>query len=283
MKTKHIQLFEQYSANTDTNAIDSIFENWKSNLSEDMLGIFSIFENEAGDEDWLSDEELSSGERAAIARDNQVMSKEQLAALYLRALDKAEDNEEPVHVLSIQGMKDFAEISPKTQTAKITNSALADAIGLESQRTISRTVNKFLNLINGVGGTESEIIYNKLQKAYNFFKGQTPDVVASIAAEAIQDSSVSNKHRSSLDANTELAAEKRLEKKKSDLRLGAAVYSLINELRRNPFFSEISKAQSAAINKLSKEIGLDPESLKEAYKKYLVDKKIMNKLNYSAF
>ena len=61
------------------------------------------------------------------------------------------------------------------------------------------------------------------------------------------------------------------------------IAKIINELRRNPFFSEISKAQSAAINKLSKEIGLDTESLKEAYKKYLVDKKIMNKLNYSAF
>lgn len=280
MKTKHIQLFEQYSSNTGDNLIDGIYENWKSNLSEDMLSIFSIFESE--EEDWLSDEELSSGERAAIARDNQVMSKEQLAALYLRALDKSENNEEPNYILSIPGMRDFAEVSEKTQKVKLTNSALADAIGLESQRTISRTVNKFLNLINGIGATDSEIIYNKLQKAYNFFKTQTPSVIATIAGEAIQDSSVSNKHRSSLDSNTELAAEKRMEKKKQDLKIGAAVYSLINELRRNPYFSDIVKAQATAIRKLSEETGMDSMFIKEAYKKYLTDKKIMTRLNYSA-
>ena len=280
MKTKHIQLFEQYSSNTGDNLIDGIYENWKSNLSEDMLSIFSIFESE--EEDWLSDEELSSGERAAIARDNQVMSKEQLAALYLRALDKSENSEEPNYILSIPGMRDFAEVSEKTQKVKLTNSALADAIGLESQRTISRTVNKFLNLINGIGATDSEIIYNKLQKAYNFFKAQTPSVIATIAGEAIQDSSVSNKHRSSLDSNAELATEKRMEKKKQDLKIGAAVYSLINELRRNPYFSDIVKAQATAIRKLSEETGMDSMFIKEAYKKYLTDKKIMTRLNYSA-
>jgi hypothetical protein len=59
----------------------------------------------------------------------------------------------------------------------VTIPALADAIGLASITTVTRTAKKFYQMIAGIGGTESEIIYDKIEKAYNYFRTQPIDVI----------------------------------------------------------------------------------------------------------
>jgi hypothetical protein len=127
---KNIKLFEQYSEDyqNEMEIADSIYEDWKADQEEDLD---SIFENDLyeDDEDWGDDdEELTSGEKAALARDFQIMSKPQLAALYLRALGKVKDNHYGAYTIMIDGIKDFGEID-KEGVFNITGPAFADAIG----------------------------------------------------------------------------------------------------------------------------------------------------------
>jgi hypothetical protein len=140
---KNIKLFEQYSEDyqTDMEIADSIYEDWKADQEEDLS---SVFESDLYDDDnWGDDDaELTSGEKAALARDFQIMNKPQLAALYLRALGKVKDNHYGTYTIMIDGIKDFGEID-KEGVFNIPGHAFADAIGLDSAVTVQRTIMKF--------------------------------------------------------------------------------------------------------------------------------------------
>ena len=272
---KHIKLFEQYNQ-YEADLVNSIYENWKSGLSEDLKSIFeskSLFENV---EYWDEEKPLSSGEKAAMSRDFQIISKPQLAALYLKALG-LEEEEPGKYIFKIPGIKDFAELDPNTGKIDITNAAFADAIGLESLGTVSRTVSKFRNLISGVGETAAESIYPKVVAAYEVFQGTNTDTLAALAGEAIQDATEFTKNREYQSALSARGAEQREAAKKEAQKLGLSVYTLINNLRRTPIFSDIQKAQSVAINKLSSETGINPDKIRNAYAEYLKGKGILNK------
>ena len=271
---KHIKLFEQYNQ-FEADLVDSIYENWKSGLSEDLKSIFeskSLFENT---EYWEEERPLSSGEKAAMSRDFQIISKPQLAALYLKALG-LEEEEPGKYIFNIPGIKDFAELDPVTGKINITNAAFADAIGLESLGTVSRTVSKFRNLISGVGETMGEAIYPKVIEAYEIFQGTNTDTLAALAGEAIQDATEFTKNREYQSTLSARSAEQREAAKKESQKLGLSVYSLINNLRQTPLFKDIKKAQSVAINKLATETGISPEKLINAYADYLKGKGILN-------
>ena len=108
---KNIKLFEEYSEEYDMEIeiTDSIFEDWKS---EQDGGLNSVFEGDLYEDDEDSDDEgeLTSGEKAALARDFQILTKPQLAALYLRALGKAKDNHYGTYTVMIDGIKVFGDI-----------------------------------------------------------------------------------------------------------------------------------------------------------------------------
>lgn len=272
---KNIKLFEEYSEEYDMEIeiTDSIFEDWKS---EQDGGLNSVFEGDLYEDDEDSDDEgeLTSGEKAALARDFQILTKPQLAALYLRALGKAKDNHYGTYTVMIDGIKVFGDID-KDGVFNLSGNAMADAIGLDSAVTVGRTVKKFKNLITGEGATASEAIYPKLIKAFEEFGAKTPGQVAALAGEAIQDPTSSTKHRDAEIIAGPRAAAKRYEQKVNQIRLGQKTYSLINSLKAVSIYkNDTAKAERAAIAKISGELDVNLEKVKMAYHAFLRDKGI---------
>ena len=273
---KKIKLFEQYTEDyqNEMEIADSIYEDWKADQEEDLN---SVFENDLyeDDEDFGDDDaELTSGEKAALARDFQIMSKPQLAALYLRALGKVKDNHYGAYTIMIDGIKDFGEID-KEGVFNITGPAFADAIGLDSAETVRRTIMKFRNLITGEGETSGEAIYPKIIKSFNEFNSRTPREIAGLASEVIQDHMMFTKNRDAAVAAGPRAAAKRFEQKINQIKLGEKVFSLINSLKAVAIYkNDTAKAQRAAIARLSRDLNITPEKVQLAYQKFLQDKGI---------
>lgn len=272
---KNLKLFEQYSEEYDAEMeiTNSIFEDWKSDLSEDLASLFEadVYEDDDWDED---DEELTSGEKAALARDFQIMSKPQLAAIYLRALGKVKDNDYSAYTVMIDGIQDFGEID-KEGKLKMTVPGFADAIGLDSNVTVSRTSKKFRNLITGEGETSGETIYPKIIRAFNEFSSRTPREVAVLASEAIQDPMMFTKNRDAAIEQGPRSAAKRLEQKRNQIKIGEMVHSLINSLKAVAIYrSEPGKAERAATAKIARELDMPIERVMLAYQKFLSDKGI---------
>jgi hypothetical protein len=121
---KKIKLFENYtSQNYERELEDFIYEQWSSK-NEEFLSLLEslIFEDDNDSLDWLDDEELTPGEMRALERDLQIISKGQLAALYLKALgqyefgdpermkgrrSKSEVVQEDVYVTGIPGIDEW--------------------------------------------------------------------------------------------------------------------------------------------------------------------------------
>jgi hypothetical protein len=272
---KHIKLFEQYSIN-EKEILNSIYENWRGTLSKDLL---SLLEGKIDESDYFEEEgELTPGERRALAREMQVISKPQLAALYLFALGKKEDSSLK-YILRIPGMMDFIDNSSGKNT--ITHAAFADAIGLDSIVTASRTINKFKNLIDGVGETPGEIVYPKVIKAYEVFKNLNTDTLAAEAGEAIQDATISTKNREKASSMSAKSAVYREDEKKKAEKYGYMVYQFISSIRTSPVFRDLKKAQDFAINKISTESGVPTNKLLGYYETYLKSKGLLNNLYYA--
>ena len=272
---KKIKLFERYLNETYENElVDFLYEKIQGKS-------FEIYEDEDEDEDEdVEDANLTRGEKAAMARDNQIISRPQLAALYLKALGRVE-GEDGAYLIMIDGIKDFGKFDQNTRAFYITNPALADAIGLESTGTVSRTVNKFVNLIEEIGETSSEIIYPKITLAYEKFSIMNPVQISNLAADCIQNSSEYTLNRDKAEATNQASSGIRAEKIKSEDLIGGKVYSLTNSLKSaSHIFRQPGRAQRTAIKKIATETGETEEKIKNYYKKYLISRKILNALNF---
>jgi len=271
-----IKGFEDFLLEKKENEIfESFYQEWRKDSEIDNL-VKSINESylEEGLEDLEDDDEreLTSGEKAAYARDFQILTNAQLAAIYLRAKEKSE-GENGKYTNSIEGIDGFID-KDQGGSFKITNAALADAIGAESARTVSRTINKFKNLIDGVGETASESIYPKLIKAFDAFSSTRDSDLAALASEAIQDTSVTtarDKYAARLDTSREQGAARRELQKKEAMKIGYAVHDIVKKLR-----GKLGKktAQKMAIARISKDTGMEEAKIKKAYLAYLKDKKL---------
>ena len=105
------------------------------------------FSNEEGESWEDTDVEYSSGEMRAYSRGLQIMTKPQMAAIYLLAKGRCEEVGAD-YVKMIDGIQAFGYTDETDGTFNITVPALADAIGMDSDRTLSYTLKKFENLID---------------------------------------------------------------------------------------------------------------------------------------
>lgn len=291
---KRIKLFEEFSP--EEYEVDKIYEKWAANNPELVGILFESMEGEeedpeeenTGDSNWLDDNELSPGELRAMQRDLQIISKEQLAALYLKALGKYEfgnpDKEgkggtvservmQDSYVTGIPGIEAFCNEDWRSGKLYIGPAGLSDAIGLESKGTVTRTVNKFYLLLKQGSGSYEEVVYPKILEAFDYLKDQNVDVIQSIAADGIQDPSTSTVHRS--------AMKKRGISKEQGINIGKSIHSLFLDLFKNPFFGkDVCKVQRNAIGKISREMSMPYEELRLFYKDYLTKNKMLDKFNW---
>jgi hypothetical protein len=273
---KHIKLFEQYSI-SEGEILNEIYESWRETLPKDLL---SLLEGKIDESDYFEEEsELTQGEKRALAREMQIISKPQLGALYLFALGK-EEGDPFKYIFRIPGILDFAE-KDASDNPTITYASFADAIGLESMTTLSRTINKFKNLIAGVGEIPGEVVYPKVIQAYDAFKAMNTDTLAGEAGSTIQDSSTFTKNREAVKSiSAKNAANKAAEKKNAE-KYGYMVYDLLTSLRKNPFFSDLIKAQNMAVDRISTQSGIPTNKLLNYYRTYLIANSIPLSPNYA--
>lgn len=272
MKTKRIRLFEDFQEQyiKENEVLESVYADWKNNLDFNLKSLFEYFLNEE-----IEDEEegYTSGEKAALARDFQILTKPQMAAIYLRALGIAEEEDGGKYIVMIPDLDQFGDYA-EDRAFQITVPALADALGLDSYGTVSRTTNKFVNLITGEGETPSESIYPKIIKYFEEFSRQNPTSLASLAGQAIQDTSYTKNRDKAAETLTKSAAKAK-QRKEDEVRLGESVYSLIKSLKQSPIFSDGKKAQRAAIMRIARDSGVDPAKVDLALQKYLASKDII--------
>lgn len=265
--TRHIKLFENYRHSLDEE-VNLIYEDWKSSIPNYFFdSLSSILENEDESEEedddfWIEKSEMTSGERAAIARDFQVLHREHLAAIYLRALGKLE-NDTSKYLSMIPGIKGFGKRN-KYGYFSVPVPALADALGLVSIMTVYRTSEKFFNLLTGEA-IENDPFYPKILKAYNYFKDKEPRFLSNMIP--LNHPSEFTFNRDQAQKNAIKAREKREESKKKTKTIGESVHRLVTELKKIPKYKD--NAIRLSIEKISQEKGIDQSKLKGIYKNYL--------------
>lgn len=296
---KNIKLFEQFSI--EEYEFNKIYENWSSQNGDHLRMLIEQLDNEEeseGEEDegkeddqgnddneynWLEDVTLKPGELRALARDYQVISKGQLAALYLKAKGKF-DNEGPRdartreardrYVVGIPGILDFCRTS--RYGVFISAAGLGDAIGLLSLTTVTRTVNKFYQILTGIMGTETEIIYKKLIDAERALRNLPIDEIQTIAAEVVENPLTSNTLRAQEPVGRGPNLNARIE-------IGEEIFKLIMQLKTNDNYrNQPAKTQRAAINSISKQYDITQDNLKSYYKDYLIKSRQFNNSNFAA-
>lgn len=292
---KNIKLFEQFSI--EEYEFNKIYEHWSSQNGDSLRMLIEQLDNEEegmGEErddqenddneyNWLEDVALKPGELRALARDYQVISKGQLAALYLKAKGKF-DNEGPRdartreardrYVVGIPGILDFCRTS--RYGVFISAAGLGDAIGLLSLTTVTRTVNKFYQILTGIMGTETEIIYDKLIQAERALRKLPINEIQTIAAEVVENPLTSNTLRAQEPVGRGPNLNARIE-------IGEEIFKLIMQLKtRDNFRNQPAKTQIAAINSISKQYGISQDNLKSYYKDYLIKSRQFNNSNFAA-
>lgn len=268
---KHIKIYESFDTELKLKAIyESAIEDLISKgMSLDFINNRALNESEEWYDMEDEEEEYSDGEKRAHARGLQIMTKPQMAAIYLLAKGKCEEIGAD-YIKMIDGIDAFGYTDEHDGSFNITVPALADAIGMDSDRTLNYTLKKFQNLIDGIGETTSQSLSAKLINAHNALSQADNVKIANYASDIIQDAS-NTKNRDAADSRKEdvsrKSATRREENKKEDEKIGTAIHEIVKSFQASkisvkqytPFvFQELSKTYP----------GLTVERLKNAYAKW---------------
>lgn len=194
MKNKHIKLYEEIQLETLGLMIyESSIKRYNRSLR--------LNEQREWDDD--EEDEMTPGERRAFERGLQIMTKPQMAALYLLAKGRSKDVGADYMKL-IDGIEAFGYTDETDGSFNITVPAMADAIGMMSDRTLNYTQRKFQNMMGGLGETASQSLSPKLRKAYAALSQKDDTTIAAFAASCIQDAS-NTTNRDTADSRREEA------------------------------------------------------------------------------
>lgn len=260
----YIKTFESFSSIENTPTYESLFEEL-DNLFGECDNIF-----EASEEEWEEKLErpLSSGEKRALGRDFEIITNGQLAGMYLRALGAEEDNPNKYihHIIGDEGINITDTAEQKKGSAIWTNAALADALGIQSFTTFYRTVNKFKNLLSGIGSTDGEDLYAKVIDAYEKFKNMNVYEIGSIAGKSL---STSTKLRDAIEAYASGKDKRVANKRMEEINVLLAVKSY--EAQLDKAFPQKTKEEirEKAINAICKKYQLNYTKLKSDYLKFI--------------
>jgi len=269
---KYIKLFENYS--TEEEQMKAIFERSMHKLLLNGICLDFINASLNEQEEWYEEErELTSGEKTAVARGLQLMTRSQMAAIYLWAKGKVEERGAD-YVKMITGIEPFGYIDETDGDFRITIPAMADAIGMDSDRTLSYTISKFENLIKNIGETPSQSLSPKLIAAYNALSQMPTTNIVAYAGDSIQDpSNTMNRDAAETrrQSNRESAAESRQRRKQEDKTIVAALQQAVSDFSKAPGkYSKIDKYSPIIWNEMRKRFpNIKVNRMYDAYAKYL--------------
>ena len=217
----------------------------------------------------LPDEiEYSGGEKAAITRGNDVITKSQLAAMYLAAKDGMGRSEDTQGRGDSGMTRNALKMNKEENTdfQKLSAPRLGDVLDLKP-RTVSYTLSKFRLLLQGTReGIPGNDLYDKIINAFDEFedmmKNGRSGEVYSLAMDAVNmdaGTERSDKYDDEL-ANQGRKSREKIQKRNEEII--RSTYDLYNKLR--VAFGE--RAPKMVINKLSAEHKLSAEDIRTIIK-----------------
>lgn len=269
---KYIKLFENYS--TEEEQMKAIFERSMHKLLLNGICLDFINARLNEQEEWYEEEgELTSGEKTAITRGLQLMTKSQMAAIYLWAKGRVEEKGAD-YVKMITGIEPFGYIDETDGDFRITIPAMADAIGMDSDRTLSYTISKFENLIKDIGETPSQSLSPKLIAAYNALSQMPTTNIVAYAGDSIQDpSNTMNRDAAETrrQSDRESAAESRQRRKQEDETIVTVLQQAVSDFKKAPGeYSKIDKYSPIIWNEMKRRFpNIKVNRMYDAYAKYL--------------
>ena len=208
--------------------------------------------------------EYSGGEKAAITKGQDVLTKPQLAAMYLAAKDAAGRSEDTRGRGDSGLTRNALKINKEENTdfQKLSAPRLADVLDLKP-RTVNYTLSKFRLLLQGNReGTESNDLYAKIINAFDEFEKMSVGEVYSIAMEAVDMNAGTSRSDKFAEESYEQARKTRERIQARNRKIIQSTYEIYNQVRGT--FGE--RAPKMVINKLSAEYGLSAEDLRTIIK-----------------
>jgi hypothetical protein len=236
-------------------------------LSDDAL--FENYDEEFNDEESEEDEpSYSRGERAALTRGDQLLTIEQMAALYLVAKNRFARREDKSDTYAGRMAQRMNKETDESDFREANYNTLADWLAV-NPLTVSRTVNKFIHLLSGME-SHSEVIYDKIRKAFNEFENMQEAEVLALAESALDieaDDTISSQY---LDKTRQYQERSRENQKRLEKEVGDKVYSLFKGFRSAFKDKEPTDLAMKAINKIASEMSLEPNKVKDLTRKFLM-------------
>ena len=214
----------------------------------------------------IETQEYSKGERAALSQGLDVLSKSQLAAIYLAAKDAMGRSEDTKGRGDTGLTRNALKISKETPTdfQKLPAPRLADVLGLKP-RTVNYTLSKFRLLLQGNReGTESNHLYDKVISAFDEFEKMSPGEVHALATEAV-DPNADFSRSEEYEKEVALQGQKyRQNIKERNHKIGVDAYSLYNSYR--PLGE---KAPKKVIDTISQKYNMSANDIRQIIKTHL--------------
>lgn len=208
--------------------------------------------------------EYSSGEKAAIQRGNDVLTKSQLAAMYLAAKD-AMGRSEDTQGRGDSGLtRNALKINKEENTdfQKLSAPRLGDVLDLKP-RTVSYTVSKFRLLLQGNReGIYGNDLYDKIINAFDEFEKMPAAEVYSLAMDAVNMDATTERSEKWYEEQTDQGRKTRERIQKRNKDIVRDTYDLYNKLRGA--FGE--RTPKMVVNKLSAEYEVSAEDIRTIIK-----------------
>ncbi|MCK9446538.1 hypothetical protein M0Q50_06685 [bacterium] len=220
--------------------------------------------------------ELTKGEQAAISKGLDILTPEQMAALYLFAKEMESRGEDlrgnRDNFLTRNAFKMNADTT-LNDFRKLPAIRMADILDI-NPRTSNYTISKFRLLLRGQReGIPSNIIYPKILNHFDMFEKMQPAEVLSLANDAINinaDTKRSEEYSFNMNAKSREQREKTIA---TDKKIGDDIVRLYKSLY--PMFGD--EAAHKAISKISKERGIEEKKLRTIVKTYLSKDPVLGK------
>jgi hypothetical protein len=211
--------------------------------------------------------EYTGGEKAALTRGDDILTKTQLAAMYLAAKDAAGRSEDTRGRGDSGWTRNALKMNKEDSTDfhKLSAPRLADVLGLKPQ-TVIYTVSKFRLLLKGNReGTESNVLYNKIIDAFDEFQKMPAGDVHTLALEAVDMNASTERSEKYYDETHEQGKKSRENINTRNKKIGFSAIDLYNRLRN----AMGEKTPKMVINKLATEYSLPAEDIRTIIKTHL--------------
>ena len=240
----------------ESEIINSIYED----LIFESLQDLAQEDSSAGDdfeEDAVPKGQMTWGEKIAFARDLQILTHQQMAGLYLRALEIFEESNGK-YLYLIPGLRNYGKID-SNGNFRISYENLGKALDIKPG-TVFRTIERYLMILSGIDTYKDQKHYPKILKAAAELGELKPREIIPSVEKIV-------KIDPTRGIGPKLLAAA-VAKKSKLMKIGKGVDVLAQELKKQIYSQDFEKAKRVAIEKIAREMNLANEFVASAYEQF---------------